>query len=140
MRTSTEEAERVKKQFGHAYYDEASEDEIFEVTVIGTNQKQTFTQQEAPNIIEARVEEILEIVSEELRSMGITDLPGGFVLTGGQAAMPGVMSLAQDVFAKQCQSGKPELYRCKRSSIYDGSGPDPIRLPECKNPRQKNRL
>lgn len=29
--------------------------------------------------------------------MGITDLPGGFVLTGGQAAMPGVMSLAQDV-------------------------------------------
>lgn len=53
MRTSTEEAERVKKQLGHAYYDEASEDEIFEVTVIGTNQKQTFTQQEAANIIEA---------------------------------------------------------------------------------------
>ncbi|MGG1049870.1 cell division protein FtsA [Bacillus subtilis] len=122
LRTSTEEAERVKKQFGHAYYDEASEDEIFEVTVIGTNQKQTFTQQEAANIIEARVEEILEIVSEELRSMGITDLPGGFVLTGGQAAMPGVMSLAQDVLQNNVRVASPNYIGVRDPQYMTGVG------------------
>ena len=35
LRTSTDEAERVKKQFGHAFYEEASEEETFEVAVIG---------------------------------------------------------------------------------------------------------
>lgn len=39
--------------------------------------------------------------------MGITDLPGGFVLTGGQAAMPGVMSLAQDVLQNNVRVASP---------------------------------
>lgn len=82
LRTSTDEAERVKKQFGHAFYEEASEEETFEVAVIGTDQKQTFSQREVADIIEARLEEIFLFVAEELRNMGIKELPGGFVLTG----------------------------------------------------------
>ncbi len=72
----------MKKQFGHAFYEEASEEETFEVAVIGTDQKQTFSQREVADIIEARLEEIFLFVAEELRNMGIKELPGGFVLTG----------------------------------------------------------
>ncbi|KXZ14859.1 cell division protein FtsA [Bacillus nakamurai] len=122
LRTSTEEAERVKKQFGHAFYDEASEDEVFEVTIIGTNQKQSFTQQEIANIIEARVEEILEIAAAEIEHMGITDLPGGFVLTGGQAAMPGVLSLAQDVLRHNVRVASPNYIGVRDPQYMTGVG------------------
>ncbi|WP_345816327.1 cell division protein FtsA [Bacillus amyloliquefaciens] len=122
LRTSTEEAERVKKQFGHAFYDEASEDEVFEVTVIGTNQKQSFTQQEIANIIEARVEEILEIAATEIEHMGITDLPGGFVLTGGQAAMPGVLSLAQEVLRHNVRVASPNYIGVRDPQYMTGVG------------------
>ncbi len=122
LRTSTEEAERVKKQFGHAFYDEASEDEVFEVTVIGTNQKQSFTQQEIANIIEARVEEILEIAAAEIEHMGITDLPGGFVLTGGQAAMPGVLSLAQEVLRHNVRVASPNYIGVRDPQYMTGVG------------------
>ncbi|MEH7874252.1 cell division protein FtsA [Bacillus velezensis] len=122
FRTSTEEAERVKKQFGHAFYDEASEDEVFEVTVIGTNQKQSFTQQEIANIIEARVEEILEIAAAEIEHMGITDLPGGFVLTGGQAAMPGVLSLAQEVLRHNVRVASPNYIGVRDPQYMTGVG------------------
>lgn len=122
LRTSTEEAERVKKQFGHAFYDEASEDEVFEVTVIGTNQKQSFTQQEIANIIEARVEEILEIAAAEIEHMGITDLPGGFVLTGGQAAMPGVLSLAQEVLRHNVRVASPNYIGVRDPQYMAGVG------------------
>ncbi|MED4826905.1 cell division protein FtsA [Bacillus atrophaeus] len=122
LRTSTEEAERVKKQFGHAYYDEASEDEVFEVSVIGTNQKQTFTQMEVADIIEARVEEILQIVSSELRGMGINYLPGGFVLTGGQSGMPGVLSLAQDVLQNNVRVASPNYIGVRDPQYMTGVG------------------
>src|SRR5690625_1601438 len=64
LRTSTEEAEELKLNYGHAYYDHASEAETFEVNVIGNQQKVTFNQLEIANIIEARLEEIR---SEERR-------------------------------------------------------------------------
>ena len=46
LRTSTEEAEDVKLNYGHAFYDDAREDETFEVSVIGSNTKQTYNQLE----------------------------------------------------------------------------------------------
>ena len=46
------------------------------------------------------MEEIFELVLHELKRLGINDLPGGFVLTGGIANMQGVLELAQVVFSK----------------------------------------
>ncbi|MDW6054128.1 cell division protein FtsA [Bacillus paralicheniformis] len=122
LRTSTEEAERVKKQFGHAFYEEASEEETFEVAVIGTDQKQTFSQREVADIIEARLEEIFLFVAEELRNMGIKELPGGFVLTGGQAGMPGVLSLAQDVLQNNVRVASPNYIGVREPQYMTGVG------------------
>ncbi|MEB2268885.1 cell division protein FtsA [Bacillus safensis] len=122
LRTSTEEAERIKKQFGHAFYDEASSEETFEVSVIGTDQKQTYTQLEAANIIEARLEEIFLFVAEELRNMGVQDLPGGFVLTGGQAAIPGILSLAQTVLQNNVRIASPNYIGVREPQYMTGVG------------------
>jgi cell division protein FtsA len=108
MRTSSEDAEKVKTKYGHAFYDHASEDVVFNVPIIGSDQQQQFNQLELSDIIEARAEEIFELVQRELKSMGINDLPGGFVLTGGVANTPGILELAQSVFQNRVRIAIPD--------------------------------
>jgi cell division protein FtsA len=108
LRTTTEEADKLKLKHGHAFYDHASEDEYFEVPIIGSDQKQQFNQLEVADIIEARMEEIFSLVQDELKIMNIRDLPGGFVLTGGTANMQGVLELAQDIFQSRIRIAVPD--------------------------------
>jgi cell division protein FtsA len=108
LRTSTEDAEKIKVKHGHAFYDHASEDEVFTVGIIGSDQQQQFNQLEVADIIEARIEEIFELVQNELRKMNVRDLPGGFVLTGGMANMQGVLELAQDMFQSRVRLAVPD--------------------------------
>lgn len=108
LRTTSEDAEKVKIKYGHAFYDHASEDVVFDVPIIGSDQRQQFNQLELSDIIEARVEEIFELVQKELKSMGVNDLPGGYVLTGGVANTPGILELAQAVFQNRVRIAIPD--------------------------------
>jgi cell division protein FtsA len=108
LRTSTEDAEKIKIKYGHAFYDDASEDEVFSVPIIGSDQHQQFNQLEVADVIEARLEEIFELVQNELKRLGIRDLPGGFVLTGGVANMQGVVDLAQVIFQNRVRIAIPD--------------------------------
>lgn len=98
LRTTTDEAEEIKVNHGHAFYEDARDDEVFKATIIGSNRKETFNQVDIADIIEARLEEIYAYAIREIRSMGYDHLPGGYVLTGGTMKMPGVLELAQDIF------------------------------------------
>src|SRR5699024_1060525 len=53
LRTTTEEAEDIKIQYGHAYYDTATEEETFEATIIGSNHKEIYNQVQISDMIEA---------------------------------------------------------------------------------------
>ncbi len=108
LRTSTEDAEKIKTKYGHAYYDHASEEEVFSVPIIGSDQHQQFNQMEISDIIEARLEEILELIQHELKRLGVHDLPGGLVITGGVSNMPGVLELAQLIFQNRVRVAIPD--------------------------------
>lgn len=108
LRTSTDDAEKIKLKHGHAFYDYASEDEVFSVPTIGSDKHHQYNQLELADIIEARMEEIFELVQAELSRLGIRDLPGGFVLTGGVANMQGVLELAQFVFQNRVRIAIPD--------------------------------
>lgn len=108
LRTSTEDAEAVKIKYGQALYDLASEDETFTVQIIGSNEKQEYNQQFLAEIIEARLVELLELVAYEIQKMGIEELPGGFVLTGGTASMQGLPELAQAIFQNRVRVAIPD--------------------------------
>ncbi|OMP68524.1 cell division protein FtsA [Domibacillus epiphyticus] len=108
LRTSTEEAEHIKTKHGHAFYDLASEEEVFSVPIIGSDQHDQFNQLEISEIIEARLEELFMMIVEELRQSGITDVAGGYVLTGGTSAMNGILDLAQDVFQNRVRVAIPD--------------------------------
>lgn len=108
LRTSTEDAEDIKLNYGHAFYDHAQEDEVFDVSVIGSNTKVNHNQLELSDMIEARVEEIYAFAEREIRRMGYRDLPGGYVLTGGTMKMPGALELAQDIFNSNVRIAIPD--------------------------------
>ncbi|WP_174733843.1 cell division protein FtsA [Mesobacillus harenae] len=122
LRTTTEDAENIKVKHGHAFYDHASEDEIFSAAMIGSDQQQQFNQVEVADIIEARLEEIFEMVGNELGVMGVRDLPGGFVLTGGIANMQGVPELAQLVFQNRIRIAIPDYIGVRESQYTTAVG------------------
>ncbi|MRG85486.1 cell division protein FtsA [Salinibacillus xinjiangensis] len=122
MKTSTEEAEEVKQSHGHAFYDTAVEEEVFDVTIIGSNQKQSFNQLQISDMIEARLEEIYMFASQEIRKMGYHELPGGFVLTGGVMNMPGALELAQDVLKSNVRIATPDYIGVRDPQYTAGVG------------------
>ncbi|KGX93256.1 cell division protein FtsA [Pontibacillus halophilus JSM 076056 = DSM 19796] len=122
MRTSTEEAEDVKVNHGHAFFDDAQEEESFEVTIIGSDRKQAFNQLQISDMIEARLEEIYAYVEKEIRRLGFKELPGGYVLTGGMMNMPGVLELAHDVFQANVRVAIPDYIGVREPQYTSGVG------------------
>lgn len=108
QRVPTEEAEQIKVRHGAAYAQIATEEETFSVSQIGSSSKRTLTQRDLSEIIEARLGEIFDIVKDELGRFGIYDLPGGYVLTGGVTAMPGVIELAAEKLSANVRIAVPD--------------------------------
>ncbi|MDD9147154.1 MULTISPECIES: cell division protein FtsA [unclassified Sporolactobacillus] len=108
QRIPTDEAEQLKVKHGAAFVGIASEEDTFTASQIGSAKKQMLNQEELAEIIEARMAEIFDIVREELERIGIYDLPGGFVLTGGVTAMPGVLDLAVNKLASNVRIAAPD--------------------------------
>ncbi|PBB05314.1 cell division protein FtsA [Salimicrobium humidisoli] len=122
LRTSTEEAESIKVEHGHAFYEDANEQETFSVNIIGSNQQETYNQVDISDMIEARMEEVYVMVAKELQRMGVQDLPGGFVLTGGSMNMPGVLELAHDVFSANLRLAVPDYLGVRDPKYTSGVG------------------
>lgn len=108
LKTPTEQARKIKHQYGHAFYDDASDDDLFEVPVIGADSKDQYSQRYISEIIGVRLEELFDLVLEELFRMGIHDLPGGVVLTGGTTKLEGILQLARHVLKTRVRIHTPE--------------------------------
>ncbi|PLS33799.1 cell division protein FtsA [Carnobacterium maltaromaticum] len=98
LNTSFDSAERIKREYGFALPEETSPDEYFPVEVIGKNEPVRIDEQYLSEIIEARQLQIFDKIKAELDAVGARELPGGIVITGGAAALPGLIELAKDVF------------------------------------------
>ncbi|WP_301108223.1 cell division protein FtsA [Sporosarcina sp.] len=117
LKTPTEQARMIKHQHGHAFYDDASDDELFEVPVIGADSKDQYSQRYISEIIGSRLEELFDLILEDLYESGINDLPGGIVITGGTAKLDGVLQLARDIFKTRVRLYTPE-YIGVREPMY----------------------
>lgn len=108
LKTPTEQAEIIKKQFGHAFYDDASDEEVFEVPVSGTDAMDQYSQKFISEVIGVRLEELFELVLDELARLGVRDLPGGVVLTGGVAQLEGIAQLARQIMQTRVRIYTPD--------------------------------
>lgn len=97
LKTSQKLAEGLKLNYGEAYPSLAS-NETFQVEVIGEVEPVEVTERYLAEIISARIKHIFEQIKQELERRHLLDLPGGIVLIGGNAILPGIVELAQEVF------------------------------------------
>lgn len=97
LKTSKKLAESLKFNYGEAYVPAAS-NEAFQVEVIGEVEPVEVTERYLAEIISARVKHIFEQIKQDLERRHLLELPGGIVIIGGGAILPGVVELAQEVF------------------------------------------
>ena len=96
LKTSKKIAEGLKLNYGEAYPQLASK-ETFQVEVIGEVEPVEVTEEYLSQIISARLKHIFEQIKQDLERRHLLDLPGGIALIGGNAILPGVVELAQEV-------------------------------------------
>ncbi len=108
LHTTLPEAERLKKAHGCAYSSLVGMHETIEVRSPGERESQTRMRMEICDIIEPRVEEMLQMVLQEIKQSGYADsTTAGVVLTGGTALLPGLVELAEEVFRLPARCGIP---------------------------------
>ena len=96
LKTSKKIAESLKLNYGEAYPQLASK-ETFQVEVIGEVEPVEVTEEYLAQIISARLKHIFEQIKQDLERRHLLDLPGGIALIGGNAILPGIVELAQEV-------------------------------------------
>jgi cell division protein FtsA len=108
LRTPPKEAEDIKVQFGCALRQLADARDMIEVPGIGDRPPRTLSKQTLAEFIEPRMEELYSLVQAELRRSGFEELlSSGIVITGGSAAMQGMVELGEEVFHMPVRMGWP---------------------------------
>jgi len=112
FRISKDEAEKIKLEYGMALVDAVDGDSDIQVYPIGGEEPITISQYELVETMEARLDEILSLVKEEVEKAGyFNGINAGVVLTGGVANTPYIKELAQDIFKTDVRIGRPKDYK-----------------------------
>lgn len=108
LQTSVNIAEVIKVQYGSALPNEIARKEGINLDKFNLGETGIISRREVAQIIEARLQEIFELVNKELRKINRQGLlPAGAILTGGGAKIPGIVDLAKNVLKLPVQVGFP---------------------------------
>ncbi len=109
LRLPMPQAEEVKKQQGHAVRTEVGAEEYFSIRPFGEDHPTQINRQDLAHIIEARTEEIFNLILQEIKRSGYDGLlPAGMVLTGGTSSLPGIQTVAHEVLNMPVRTARPE--------------------------------
>ncbi|MBF6614792.1 MAG: cell division protein FtsA [Chloroflexi bacterium] len=101
-------AEELKVTYGHCDPSTIADDDMIELAQFMPDCDDLVPRKLLAEIIQARVEELFEMVHEEIRKSGYDGLlPAGLVLTGGTAELPGIQSLAGQILDLPTRIGSP---------------------------------
>lgn len=104
-----DQAEALKCRFGAALVDLVVEDDEIRIPGIGGRAEKSISRSTLAQIIQPRLEEILEIAAIEIKRSGYArDMAAGAVLTGGGSLTPGTAELAADILGLETRVGLPD--------------------------------
>ncbi len=108
LRTSVDTAEKIKLQHAYAEVKEVKKDIDVDLSKIDKQEEGKVSTKHIAEIVEARLEEIFDLVNKELKAVNKDgQLPAGVVLTGGGAKLPGVLELAKKQLRLPVSIGLP---------------------------------
>ena len=103
-----DQAEKLKREHGLCYADLITEDEIITIPGIAGRPPKEIKKSVLAKIIQARMEEILEIVAIEIKRSGYaSQLSAGAVITGGGSLLEGMCPLANEILGMDAKIGLP---------------------------------
>jgi len=96
LKIPVDAAEEVKLHYGYALSREVGTKESVELKKFTEDAKGSVSRRFIAEIVESRLEEIFDLVMNELKSMQkFGQLPGGVVIVGGGAKLPGLTDLVK---------------------------------------------
>lgn len=108
LRTPQVFAETLKKKYGSALATIVAETEMVEVEGVGGRKSRMVPRKELASILEARAEECLNLISNNIRLSGLHPLLGsGIVLTGGASQLDGLTEMGEFIFDLPVRKGAP---------------------------------
>jgi cell division protein FtsA len=108
LRTAFADAERIKQRYGLARAALARAEERIEVPSAAGKGAGSISRQIVCEIIEPRLDEVFQLVSEEITKCGYGgSLASGAVMTGGSMLLPGAVEMAERVLEMPARLGLP---------------------------------
>jgi cell division protein FtsA len=109
LRLPADTAEKIKIDHGSARPRDVEASDYFSVKPFGEEKPVQVSKADLAMIIEARVEEMFNLVLQEIKRSGYDGLlPAGIVLTGGTAMLPGIRQVASEVLTLPARVASPE--------------------------------
>ncbi|MGE0527143.1 MAG: cell division protein FtsA, partial [Bdellovibrionales bacterium] len=123
LKTTQNHAETLKRKYGCALPEMVSEDEAIEVESVGGRKPRTLMRRDLCEILEARGEEVLELIHRALEEKSLlAQLGSGVVVTGGGSLLHGLVEMGDFVIDVPVRRGWPEKV---------GGLVDVVRQPSC---------
>lgn len=108
IRTSIDEAERIKTEFGTCHAERISGDEIIEISGTGNQKPRKLSRQILGEILQPRMEEIFALLNREIYRAEMENvITSGVIITGGGALLDGITEVAESIFQLPVRVGKP---------------------------------
>ena len=108
LRTPIPEAERIKRHHGCAAAALLHEDTAIEIASVGDRPSRTIFARMLTDIIEPRSQEFLALIRDEMRRAGLdSQIPAGFVLSGGGARLTGLVEMMEQAFHLPVRAAEP---------------------------------
>lgn len=108
LQVMSKQAEQLKTRFGRAIAEEASPNEIVSIPGIRNRTAKEISVKNLSHIIQARMEEIIEMAHAEIISSGFENrLAGGIVITGGGSQLANLKQLVEYMTGMDTRIGYP---------------------------------
>lgn len=108
LRTTHQEAERIKKESAIAFSELLYDNEQIEIVLADEQHKTLVSLAEINHIVEPRARELLTLMHQEMVSKHLLSVAGaGLVITGGGSQLSGIKEVAESIFAIPVRIGRP---------------------------------
>lgn len=108
LRTPQVSAEILKKKYGCAMATLVNDNETIEVEGVGGRKARVLPRKELADVLEARAEETLNLIANDVRMSGLMAMMGsGLVLTGGASQLDSLIEMGEFIFDLPVRRGTP---------------------------------
>ncbi len=120
MKVNIEEAERIKEKHGVAYVDMVKDTDIIKIKPRGEDREVSANKTELAEVIQIRLEEIMDGVKEQIKKAGINYeevAKAGVVITGGTAELKGIKEFIENYLDLPSRIGAPSDVKGLRDRV-----------------------